>query len=352
MSQNTATIIAASLFAILGPIRVLLAEPYVEDLKPKLAPSDTRTCVFANYKQQFFYSAVENPSEMSSRNWVVEWSLIKDYRTINHGTVRMEDLANCSAPTYVLEVSTPPVRDGLVISAMLDMTWSNGNCEYRHRRPLHIFSPNPFAENLGLLEKANIYLFDPDGSTMSLLQKVGIPFRSVSSLATIEAVEDGVIIIAEGVSFTNQRLLFESLLHAASRGVSVLCLAPADGVLRLDALRNQEIIRPVHMAFQQSEVIRTYDKRFDELAIASQFKLASLRNEVVVEIVSSENDWSWLDIKFPASSPSRPSGHLMFCGLGIISHWESTPVPRYLFLHLLHDLHGHSRFIRDSPYDK
>lgn len=350
MSCSKLPFFVVVLLALVGEAR-LQGQEARDDLHPLLVPNDRRTCVLADSKQPFLYSAVEGPNDSANRNWRVQWSLTFGSRTISRGSAKPFIPADSDVPMYLVEIPMPPLREGVVMSVSLEMTWTDGEEKYEHSRPLHVFSPNTFAEQREFLHDANISLFDPIGKTGKLLEESKIPYTSRPSLASVNSVSEGIVIVGEGVSFSEQRMLAESLLLAASRGVSVLCLAPAEGDFCLKAELDGETRRPNRMDLQRGGVVRRFDKRFDDLVTLSNLSLVSRRNEIVLKTGSTTDEWSWLQLEFPAQPPGKPPGKLILCGMGIMSHWEASPVPRYLVSHLLHEL-ANSNSSSEEPYNE
>ena len=175
-----------------------------------LRPLDHRACVFANSTQVFLYSLTESVANAGQVNWLVRWSLASGSRTVSRGSARAMT-TGADVPTYSVEVPVPPVSEGVVVTLTLKMVWSDGDRQYRHSRPLHVFSRDPLAGQK-FLQEANISLFDPESKTSDLFERHGIPCRLLPNLASVDSVEGGVLVVGEGISFDSQRMLAESLL--------------------------------------------------------------------------------------------------------------------------------------------
>ena len=92
-----------------------------------------------------------------------------------------------------------------------------------------------------LLRERGIVLFDSPGRTADLLKAAGLSFTELNNLDAVGVLSEGTVIVGEGVSFASQRGLPDVLFRAAAKGVSVLCLAPVDGVLPLPDGNDREI---------------------------------------------------------------------------------------------------------------
>lgn len=315
---------------------LVLGQETLGESANQLVPVNNRSCVFADDKTLFGYS-IQN-AEARDVDWRVDWSLLAGDRTITRGSSEVRLLGGSDSPQLNVQIPTPPLRDSVILPVQLQMTWTAGGKKYQHNRPLYIFSRNPFATRKAFLKNAQIKLFDSDSKTVELLDKNEIPHTRLLNLSAIDLVTEGIVLVGEGVSFRKQRKLSESLLRAAQRGVPVLCLAPSEGDFPLAIQQDGQLTRPSRLVLERGEVVRRYDKRFDEVPTICHLSLESRRNEVVISAANGKDDWSWLNMEFPAEAPGMPSGRLIVCGLGIVSHWDTSPVPRYLFVHLLEEL--------------
>lgn len=285
-------------------------------------------CVLAGHDASFTYL----PVDMRSGAWHVEWLLATAHRTLLQGTGKHLEGTDLTPPNYILKITMPGFREGLVLPVKLRMKWRNAEGkEQQINRPLYVFSPNPFVGKQTFLKNAQIKLFDPEGKTAELLDKSEIPHTRLLNLSAIDLVTEGIILVGEGTSFREQRRLPQSLISAGQRGVSVLCLAPSDGDLSLAEQHSRKV------TLERGDVVRRYDKRFDEIAAIRPLSLQARKGGMVISTVEENGPWSWVSMEFPANAPGKPSGKIVICGLGVISSWESGPVPRYLFARLLED---------------
>ncbi len=305
-----------------------------------LSPVDTKSCVFAGQEASFAYV----PTDMREGNWQVEWSLITEHRTLRRGTSNAMTAPDMDVPRYLTKIPMPPLRDGVVLTVQLQMQWSAEGRAYQHARPLHIFSRNPFSTRQAFLENAQIKLFDTNGETAKRLDEHEIPHSRLLNLSAIDLVTEGIILVGEGVSFCEQPKLPKALLLAAHRGVRIICLAPTEGEFPLTALILEDggqIVRPGRLSVDRADVVQRYDKRFDLLARSYSLSLESF-NKFVIDTDPSPDrppgtTWSWLELGFPAEKSSNPPGKLIVCCLSLVSQWDASPVPRYLFLRLLEE---------------
>ncbi len=339
MSHLPRTLPLIAMLAICSSRCIAVGHEMQPEVAFELRPNDNRSCVFANDKARFLYSAAARPGDAAKNvDWQVDWSLVAGNRTLTRGSGKALVPGDSDIPQYVVEIPTPPLRTSVVLPAEMRVTWIADGRKYQHNRPLYMFSRDPFAAQQALWEYVHIKLFDADGKTAILLDENEIPHSRLLNLSAIDLVTEGIVLVGEGVSFRKQRKLPESLLRAAQRGVPVLCLAPSEGDFPLAIRRNGQPVRPSRLELERGDIVRRYDKRFDEIRTVCHLSLESRRNEVVISAANGKDDWSWLNMEFPAEAPGMPSGRLIICGLGIVSLWDTSPVPRYLFVHLLEEL--------------
>lgn len=310
----------------------------------ELALTDMRACVFADDKAGFLCAATAQRGATAEHlNWQVEWSLVVGDRTLKRGSSTVVVPGDSDIPLYHIEIPMPPIREGVVMPVRLRMNWRAGDNVNRHTRQLYLFSRDPFASRQKFLENAQISLFDSEGNTAKVLEEYEIPYLRLLDLAAVDLVTKGILLVGEGVSLREQRHLAESLFLAAQRGVAVLCLAPKEGDVPLALERNGKLLRPSRMMLEHEQIVRHYDKRFDLLHTLNPLVLDATRSGSVVlaarweEDLSRRDYWSWLDMEFPRRTPRESGGKFMVCGLGLMSHWEESPVPRYFFLRLLEE---------------
>ncbi len=239
---------------------------------------------------------------------------------------------------FSVKVITPDVKPGVILKLVLTVTARSdrgdplASCD----KVLWVFPADPFADRDKWLESLKITLFDPAGATGPFLKKAGIPFKETVNTAELAAKTEGLALIGAGASFVDYPDLWPALTKLASRGVSVLCLAPAAGALPLpgaDAANGPEAV-----VLHKAGVIRRLDRRLDVDGWAPDGKVAfngvSLKSEdgQVAAAVGKDGGWPWIEIDYPA-----PGGALVICGFDFLSKgkWEAGPTPRYLFARLL-----------------
>jgi hypothetical protein len=253
-------------------------------------------------------------------------------------------LANAPGkPTrIILPLRVPFVREGLVVKGKLvvDLLSQDQRTPVAHyEQPLWIFHPQPFAQRQAWLKDLKIILYDPRETTAPVLKKMDIPFEEAPNLSSLSEIKSGLILVGEGVSFEDERELPELLVKAAARGVPVLCLAPAKGMLPLPGMEDNALPSAQSVALHRGDIIAQLDKRLDirgwppdGRAIASALAVKAVEGNVVAEVTDGTSGWPWLEIAYARE------GRLVVCGFGLMSHWEAGPAPRYFFARLLERL--------------
>ena len=210
-------------------------------------------------------------------------------------------------------------------------------------KQLWVFPRDPFALRKDWLKARNIHLFDPEDTTKPALKALEIPFTSIRNLETVHDLKDALLLIGEGVSFRDYRALSALMLHAAARGLPVVCLAPAGGQATILDPDDEALPSPNALRLRRADVIRQLDKRLDRIAwppdgriVQSSLVLRGERGPVVGVVTEGGEGWPWLELSFgPTQVTEKKGGQLIICGFGIIDKWEAGPTPRFLFARML-----------------
>lgn len=156
-----------------------------------------------------------------------DWSLRFEHRTLSSG--KLVTMAEAQAIGHRwMKITTPPLKPGIRLHAKLFF----GNVE---AVKVVIASPEPFEDRDVWFEKYPFVLYEPaylsrfDRSS-DALKNAGFPYKTIGSYAEIESHENGMIVIAEKISFEQERGLMELLQKKVAEGFSVLVIAPEDDV--------------------------------------------------------------------------------------------------------------------------
>ncbi|MCG2661615.1 MAG: hypothetical protein L6437_15385 [Kiritimatiellae bacterium] len=254
---------------------------------------------------------------------------------------REVSIAPSRPESVVILLPVPEVKEGVILSTMLSVSMiENGALQatVTLEKTLWVFPPDPFAGRQEWLKGLNLYLFDPEEKTAQRFKKAHIPFQCVPNYDALSNIRNGLVMIGEGISFKDYRGLWNQLMVMASNGVSVLCLAPAEGSLRLLAPDDPAWPAPAGMKLEQTVFIRRLDKRLDADAwppdgviCARTFVVRGERGAVVSEIApAASGDWSWIEIE-----GHLPRGRLIVCCFAMVEKWEVSPAPRFLLERIL-----------------
>ncbi len=263
----------------------------------------------------------------------LRWNYLAGQRRLAGGEISVTG-AEKSSQRFKLPLRIPAVREGHVLQTRLEVELrSNNRTIATETKRINVFPRDPFYSKNEWLRSLNISLYDPLGPTEKQLRQAGIPFRTLSDLAALDAVSEGVIVVGEGTSLARQRGLFEALVQAASRGLTVLCLACSDGSVPFD------VSRPNRLSLDRQGVITRLDARLDAAAwsenrspIRSTLDLTASRTGVEWTFSDTETGWPWMEMQF------GERGRLVWCGFGIIEHWDHGPTPRFFLARVFESL--------------
>jgi len=303
-----------------------------------LSPLEAWSAVFGGARSEFHFAVTARKPFRG----LAGWSL-----TVNGRVIARREEALAVEPAkegrITIALDIPPVKEGVIVQAVLSLSLyveDRGQAEASLRKPLWVFSHNPFADRTEWLKELKIHLFDPEGKTRQALEKMGVPFSETGNVESLPDFRDGLVIVGEGVSFEDYRGLPEIMVRAAAGGVPVLCLAPSGGRLVLPGSEGAELPKPAALALRGNDVITELDKRLDALAwppdgkvVASSLSVRADRGRVVAEVGEGGAAWPWAEARF-----AEKRGRLLVCGFGLMRAWEAGPSPRFLFARLLEHL--------------
>ncbi len=291
-----------------------------------LSPSGVKSNYFAGEEASFSFS--KEPS-LTGR---LAWRLASGSRTVARGE-REIDVGMNGATRFSLDCQLPPLRDGLIMPVDLAVSLiphSGGEAVEINRR-IWLFPHDVAFKQHSMLKRMKIHLFDPDKSTLTQLEKVEIPFTPIHTIDRIASLTNGTIVVAAGISFQEYSALPGVLIDATQRGLSVLMLAPQEGVMRIPLGEDAEKQRPCRFLLEGSGVIKGLDKRLDDSIFdGKRFVLTENNNITVFPREKEKHSWQWIELDY---SPS--GGKFVICGFDIPEKWDNSPAPRYLLLKIL-----------------
>ena len=295
---------------------------------------DDWSCMFAGRETTLRYD-LPRKTEIGTN---VEWKVTVGDRLIARGRSRVGSVdANAADNRFSMSVKTPSLKPGLMISAKLNLECKGeGTPALECSHPVEIFSPDAFSDRLAALRELNIQLYDPREVTASSLGECKVPFTLRRTLASIDEIENGVLILGEGLDWDRQQAIPRAAVRAAQRGLIVICLAPTEGeiALSVDATNSLKSTQEIKLA--DDNIIHRFGPKLDTQhwpdgpSAMARFLLQSRNGNRIARISDSEAARPWLEMTTSTSTADFRRGKLMVCGFGIIKYWKSSPVPRYL----------------------
>lgn len=276
--------------------------------------------------------------DVTEANARLGWSLAAYERTIQAGEVALlsRDSQELSLPLQSIDLRTglsPQATLSLRILDHQSRTLAETVQEY------WVLAPAVFAGQRTALESLQIRLFDPLDKTAEVFEQAGVPFRALPNLQELEALDAGLLVVAEGLALDETRGLEVAIELALRRGLSVLCLAPTEGSLIVPGLTAEVGVVPASVAFEDLTFLCRRDKRLSSDAwlgrpdsIPSRVKLTVEGERTVGKIGRDAEGWPSIEVTF-----DRPRRKFIYCGVPIIGVWEANPAPRYLLSAMLQE---------------
>lgn len=304
-----------------------------ESSTPIVQPLEDWACVFADQKSILRYSCV-NPSPSIE---MVDWKLSVGQRILLRGQVQAK-LKSIDDGGGAVEIAVEPnnLKPAAAIATTLTLTFHTDDGKTQViERPFIIFPSDPFANLLPEIRSLNLQLFDPLGATAKVFNASGIPFTLRRTLASIDDVKDGTLLIGEGLNWKEQKAVPMAVERALQRGLTVLCLAPTGGEITL-ASKSTDAIFPPEMYLAGEDVVRKFDRHLDTrtwlggASAISKFSLEFKDRQLWAVVSELPLSWPCVEMHGMVGKSDRPNGTLILCGFGIVKHWQAGPVPRYL----------------------
>jgi hypothetical protein len=263
-------------------------------------PLEKWSGVFADRQIDFHY-VVNVENGFKGR---LGWALSINRRTVSRGERAVE--ATPQEPARVtVPLRIPHVKEGVILEARLVASVFSDDAvgkEVKHEKRLWIFHADPFADRSVWLENLKITLFDPEGKTAQVFEQANIPFHSARSVASLEELSEGLVIIGEGTSLEVQRDLPEMMLKVAASGLPVLCLASSEGAIVMPGADGSQQPRPSGVLLRRRDMITELDNRLDAAAwpqgnvAVSGLTLKADVDRVLAEVSQDDRAWPWVEI--------------------------------------------------------
>ncbi len=263
------------------------------------------------------------------------WSLSTMHRTLARGEKLVQASGNAAANVEV-RIVVDALKDEVIMPAQFDVTLADANGPVaRHVSTIYFFAREPFAARRAWLSSFPIMVFDPLGKTADVLRTAQIPYTETRNRTVLSSLQQGVLLIGEGVTFSDFPGLSDQIMRSALQGTWVICLAPAAGSFSLELSPS---VSPAKLLFQDATVIHRLDKKLDAAAWAPTGSLGGIRVRFAaaggaITAQLGNEGWPWMESHF-----ADTNGRFVLCGLPVIERWEESPTPRYLLLRILEDL--------------
>jgi hypothetical protein len=239
-----------------------------------------------------------------------------------------------------IPLRTPLLKPGVVQEARLTLNViAEKEPLATYQKKIWIFPSDPFALKKQMLKELKIKLYDAveKSNTARVLKELDIPFDELVRPGEISDLQEGVILVGEGISFQDDPELFPALDQAARRGARVLCLAPKPGSFAFP--ENDQAI-PESLVLNKTDIIGSFDKRLDAKSwppdgtpATNSLVLLAEEGRVRAQIVSHARGWHWLSWTYP-----EKKGRLSLVTFGLLRCWDASPTARYLLASILESM--------------
>ncbi|MDA3798435.1 MAG: hypothetical protein PF692_05065 [Kiritimatiellae bacterium] len=307
------------------------AEPIISDITES-------QCWFAGseVKNAFSISGVE--TDRLSGQWRLSIA--------NHTVMRGEAALNTAGGIAPFNISftLPEVKSGIIADLILDLSVidvDSGNKLVTTNKIIKSFSQDTFVDMNKWLKSLDIVLFDPEKTTAELFDNLKIPYRFTKNTDALTEINQGIVIVGEGVSLNENKGLWNVLVDVASRNVPVLCLALRDGEMKIPGIGTTDNSpKPSALTIKRYQAITDLNKSLDRQSWCGERMVASQsvifkgeRDQVIASIEEGSKNWLWLEQSFEGSTAK-----LVLCQFQIIKNWKQSPVPQYLLLNILENM--------------
>jgi hypothetical protein len=261
----------------------------------------------------------------------ISWRLASENnRTLASGETVPAAAGNAQSVSFSMQ--TPPVRDGVMLEASLQVRGAGAAPGEPRVRTLWILPPDPFAVAPDQWKKRNVRIYDPEDSLTPRLETLSLAHEVIDNPDTLVDVRDGVLVVGEGISFREMPALWDTLNRVAASGVPVLCLTPADGTVEMPGTAETSLPAPRRVTWRRSDVAAdlhaclAWPSAVDGKPTLRPFSLRGEGASVMIDMAGHDPGWPWLEIDYAA-----PRGKLILCGMSLGQHWEASPTPAWLF---------------------
>lgn len=269
---------------------------------------------------------------------LVAWKHSSLHRHLASGELAIE-VKPAATSEVSIRLRMPHLNPGVALKTTLSASFTETGADKASstfEQQLWVLSPDPFADRRQWLENLQLQLYDPTGETADRLEAAEIPFRLHHSLTRLTNSDAGIVVVAEGLSLSNEPNVAATLLSLAAAGRSVLWFIPDEGEFEFPGPRADHQGAPDRLLLGGPTIIEQLDPRLDAglwNRNPRQLRVSARRSQPMIEIVDDGIGWSWLQAEF-----DNPQGQLLLSGFPLAESWDTSPTPRYLLAALLQQL--------------
>ena len=266
------------------------------------------------------------------KNERISWMLKKDHRTLARGPVQLSQNNE-----FKIEFTLPEIEATAAMELTLKLTAGDRFVS----EPLYLFPASPFKDRQTFLEDANLFLFDPVGDTNEVFESASIPFHRLDSLDSVGGIDEGLLLIGEGLAIDENEDLTVIVPPLLEKGVSVILLAPNDDGADQPTISIASNVQP-RITLQRQNLSKRFDKRFDtdlwsgENSVSQSWQLSRDQNTLCLESAPLAAGWCWVEMEsYRNHWEPKKKAVLVVCGLRLIDAWADGPMPRHLLLKMI-----------------
>ena len=303
--------------------------------KPVISDITKSQCWFAGSEVKNVFSI----SGLETKSLSGQWRLSVANHTVARGEAAL-NMANGLVP-FNITFTLPEIKPGIITDLILDLSVidvDSGNKLVTTNKIIKSFSQDTFVDMNKWLRSLNIVLFDPEKTTVELFDNLKIPYRFTKNTDALTEINQGIVIVGEGVSLNENKGLWTVLVDVASRNIPVLCLALREGEMSISGVGIiEKSTKSSALTIKRYQAITDINKSLDRQSWCGERMVASQsvifkgeRGLVVASVEEGCKNWLWIEQSFEGSTAK-----LVLCQFQIIKNWKRSPVPQYLLLNIL-----------------
>ncbi|MFK7776638.1 MAG: hypothetical protein QM501_00775 [Gimesia sp.] len=301
---------------------ILISTGYAEGIRCESVTEES--LFFGDQTVKLIYSV----QSTRTREVELKWHVSRNQVVIASRQRTLKLFANRKTKTEI-ELEFPKPRAGIPLELKLSIVIDSNPV---HQRVLRVVSRNPLSSL-----KKQIVLYDPVGTTRKLFSAVDVSHRVIHREAEFADVRDSIILIGEGISWSESRTLSQTIRQCLQRENQVICLCPEDGKISLTDLLDSDLNFAGQLQFSDSRIIQKLipgvlksSLQTDGELESKTLHLAGMRNGISLEVQKNAEGWIWMEYQQP-----NLNSQFIVCMLPVVSKWNDGPLPRHLLAAIL-----------------